>query len=114
MKKTTITAGDKVRSNGKYADIQRKFGDTVQTVKHVGKIASCPFPMVWLECGGGGFMADGFEVVIEEAKQEVTERMSMSPQAILPTRYQCHESVGSPQKPDEDNSCTGFPAPAGK
>lgn len=55
--------GDKVKSNGKYADIQRKFGETVQTVKFVGCIPSCKKPMVWLECGGGCFMADGFDVV---------------------------------------------------
>jgi hypothetical protein len=55
--------GDKVKSNGKYADIQRKFGDTVQTVKYVGKIPSCKQDMVWLKGGGGCFMADGFTVV---------------------------------------------------
>ena len=57
--------GDKVKSNGKYPDIQRKFGDTVQTVRCVGSIPSCKKQMVWLECGGGGFMADGFSVVKE-------------------------------------------------
>ena len=55
--------GDKVRSNGKYRDIQEKFGDTVHTVVAVGKIPSCKKPIVWLDCGGGGFMADGFKVV---------------------------------------------------
>ena len=55
--------GDMVRSNGKYPDIQRKFGNTVHTVRCVGSIPSCGRPMVWLDCGGGGFMADGFEVV---------------------------------------------------
>jgi hypothetical protein len=60
--------GDKVKSNGRYRDIQAKFGDTVQTVKFVGTIPSCNRPMVWLECGGGGFMADGFSVVEGGAK----------------------------------------------
>ena len=55
--------GDKVRSNGKYRDIQETFGDTVHTVIAVGCIPSCKKPMVWLDCGGGGFMADGFKVV---------------------------------------------------
>lgn len=55
--------GDKVKSNGKYADVHRKFGDTVQTVKYVGKIPSCKQDMVWLKGGGGCFMADGFTVV---------------------------------------------------
>lgn len=63
MKTTTIKEGDKVKSNGKYADIQRKFGDTVQTVKYVGKIPSCKQYMVWLVGGGGCFMADGFTIV---------------------------------------------------
>lgn len=57
--------GDKVRSNGKYRDIQERFGDSVHTVMAVGEIASCPKPMVWLDCGGGCFMADGFSVVRE-------------------------------------------------
>lgn len=60
---TTINEGDKVKSNGRYADIQRKLGDGVHVVKHVGTIASCPFPLVWLDCGGGCFRADGFDVV---------------------------------------------------
>ena len=64
----TMKTGDKVKSNGKYADIQRKFGDTVQTVKFVGTIPSCKMPMVWLECGGGCFIADGFDVVEGGAK----------------------------------------------
>lgn len=63
MKTTTIKEGDKVKSNGKYADIQRKFGDTVQTVKYVGRIASCKQDTVWLVGGGGCFKADGFTVV---------------------------------------------------
>ena len=57
--------GDKVRSNGKYRDIQAKFGDAVHTVIAVGSIPSCKKQMVWLDCGGGGFLADGFEVVKE-------------------------------------------------
>ena len=61
--KTKIKKGDMVKSNGKYSDIQRRFGDTPQKVKEVGTIASRPLPMLWLECGGGCFMADGFEVV---------------------------------------------------
>lgn len=62
-KEVDMKEGDKVKSNGKYADIQRKFGDTVQTVKYVGKIPSCKQDMVWLKGGGGCFMADGFTVV---------------------------------------------------
>lgn len=55
--------GDKVKSNGKYRDIHAKFGDAIQTVRFVGNIPSCKKPMVWLECGGGCFIADGFDVV---------------------------------------------------
>ena len=55
--------GDKVKSNGKYRDIHARFGDSVQTVRCVGTIPSCKKPMVWLDCGGGCFMADGFDVV---------------------------------------------------
>lgn len=62
-KENAMQEGDKVRSNGKYRDIQAKFGDTVHTVTAVGCIPSCKKPMVWLDCGGGGFMADGFDVV---------------------------------------------------
>lgn len=58
-----IHEGDKVRSSGKYRDIHAKFGDTAHTVVAVGKIPSCKKPMIWLDCGGGGFMADGFDVV---------------------------------------------------
>ena len=57
--------GDKVRSNGKYRDIQTKLGDAVHTVVAVGSIPSCKKQMVWLDCGGGGFLADGFETVKE-------------------------------------------------
>jgi hypothetical protein len=57
--------GDKVRSNGKYRDIQAKFGDAVHTVRAIGSIPSCKQKMVWLDCGGGGFLADGFDVVKE-------------------------------------------------
>lgn len=60
--------GDKVKSNGKYPDIDAKFGDTIQTVLCVGKIPSCKTPMVWLTCGGGCFIADGFDVVEGGAK----------------------------------------------
>ncbi len=55
--------GDKVISNGKYADIQHRFGDAVQTVRFVGSLPGNPKPMVWLECGGGCFCADGFKIV---------------------------------------------------
>ena len=58
-----IQPGDKVKSNGRYQDLDAKFGDTVQTVRYVGEIPSCKKPMVWLECGGGCFCADGFTVV---------------------------------------------------
>lgn len=58
-----IKEGDKVKSNGKYRDIQDRFGDTSHTVVAVGTIPSCKKPMVWLDCGGGGFMADGFSTV---------------------------------------------------
>ena len=61
--KARIRKGDKVRANGKYHDLSKKFGDKVQTVRYVGEIPSCRDPMVWLECGGGCFMADGFDVV---------------------------------------------------
>lgn len=63
-----IKEGDKVRANGKYADIQRRFGDAVHTVVVVGSIPSCKQPMVWLDCGGGCFMADGFDIVARVAK----------------------------------------------
>ena len=55
--------GDKVRSNGRYRDIQTKFGDTIHTVRAIDSIPSCNKTIVWLDCGGGGFLADGFEVV---------------------------------------------------
>lgn len=55
--------GDKVKCNGKYEDLQRRFGDTVQTVIAVGKLPGTDKPLVWLKCGGGCFCADGFTVV---------------------------------------------------
>ena len=55
--------GDKVRSNGKYPDIDAKFGDEVHRVRAIGTIPSCGKPLVWLDCGGGCFVADGFSVV---------------------------------------------------
>ncbi len=58
-----MKAGDKVKSNGKYCDIAEKFGDAIHTVRYVAKIPSCKKPMVWLDCGGGCFCADGFDVV---------------------------------------------------
>ena len=58
-----LKEGDRVMSNGKYPDLDAKFGDTIQTVRYVGEIPSCKKPMVWLTCGGGCFMADGFDVV---------------------------------------------------
>ena len=60
---TVFQEGDKVKSNGRYEDIQRRFGDSVQTVLCVGDIPGCKKPMVWLKCGGGCFCADGFDVV---------------------------------------------------
>ena len=61
-----IKDGDKVMSNGRYEDIQRKLGNSVHTVVAVGSIPSCDSPLVWLDCGGGGFRADGFTVVKEK------------------------------------------------
>lgn len=55
--------GDKVKSSGKYADIQSRFGDSTQTVRFIANSPVVKKKMVWLECGGGAFMADGFEVV---------------------------------------------------
>ena len=63
-----IKPGDKVRSNGRYRDVHAKLGDTVQTVKYVGTIPSYSKQMLWLECGGGGFCADGFDIVFDTAK----------------------------------------------
>ena len=62
--------GDKVRSNGLYRDIQAKFGNTVHTVRAIGSIPSCKQKMVWLDCGGGGFLADGFDVVKGDGQPE--------------------------------------------
>lgn len=58
-----IEVGDKVVSNGRYRDIHERFGNTEHVVKYVGEIPSCREPMVWLDCGGGGFLANGFRVV---------------------------------------------------
>ena len=63
-----VREGDKVKANGRFPDLLAKFGDTVQTVRYVGTIPSCKRQMVWLECGGGAFMADGFDVVEGGAK----------------------------------------------
>lgn len=63
--KNPIQPGDKVKSNGKYEDLDAKFGDTVHTVRYVGEIPSSRKPMIWLECGGGCFCADGFTVVMK-------------------------------------------------
>lgn len=60
--------GDKVRANGRYRDVRERFGDSVQTVREVGKIPSCRKLMVWLDCGGGCFVSDGFDVVKGGAK----------------------------------------------
>lgn len=59
--KNPIQPGDKVKSNGKYEAIDAKFGDTVHIVRYVGEISRRP--VIWLECGGGCFCADGFTVV---------------------------------------------------
>jgi len=55
--------GDMVKANTKYADIKERFGDTPHKVVAAGSIPSCKQLMVWLDCGGGGFLADGFDVV---------------------------------------------------
>lgn len=72
-----MKAGDKVKSSGKYRDIQAKFGDTVQTVKQVGAIPSCNKQMIWLDCGGGAYMADGFTVVEEAGGKESDEVVAL-------------------------------------
>lgn len=55
--------GDKVKSNGKYADINQKLGDVVLTIRHIGKIPSSEKTMLWLKDVAGCFSADGFEIV---------------------------------------------------
>ena len=60
---------DKVRANGRYADIKRRFGDSVQEVKAIGNLPGNPRPLVWLKCGGGCFCADGFDVVEGEVAE---------------------------------------------
>ena len=63
MNDCKIKAGDIVRANSKYSDLQRKFGGTPHRVDFVSTIPSCSQPLIWLDCGGGGCMADGFDIV---------------------------------------------------
>jgi hypothetical protein len=58
-----IKEGDMVRSNGKYCDVQRKLGDCVHKVIAVGSTPSYPHTLIWLECGGGAYCAEGFAIV---------------------------------------------------
>lgn len=62
-RKITLKVGDKVKSNGKYADINQKLGDVVLTIRHIGKIPSSEKTMLWLKDVAGCFSADGFEIV---------------------------------------------------
>lgn len=80
-----MKVGDKVRANDRYFDIKEKFGDKVLTVvAEQHQIPSFPKQMVWLDCGGGGFVADGFDVVddgssnvLKEALEEILERTKL-------------------------------------
>lgn len=63
MRYGMIEAGDMVVSNGKNPDVERCIGDKPHRVRCIGRMASIPFDMVWLEDEGIPYPSDGLRIV---------------------------------------------------